>query len=118
MARTEVGVTTLSGNNTTGVTPPAETASDFVNGNVLSNLHNAMWLEVTNTHATLARDIRFITPGAVGGRAIADDTINIPALAKRRFGPFDQAAYGTSLQIDVLVDNSISLRGYQCVPGY
>lgn len=118
MARTEVAVTTLNGNNVTGVTPPAEVASDFVNGNILSNLHDGMWLEVTNTHASLARDIRFVTPGAVGGRAIADDTISIPSLAKRRFGPFDQSAYGTSLQIDVLVDTSITLRGYQCVPGY
>lgn len=117
MARTEVAVTTLSG-SISGVAPVAEVASDFANGNVLSNLHNGMWLEVTNTHASLARDIKFITPGTVGGRLIEDDTVSIPALAKRRFGPFDRNAYGASLQIDVTVDNSITLRAYQCVAGF
>lgn len=117
MARTEVPVTSLVG-LPAGVAIPAEVTSDFVNGNVLSNLHDGMWLECTNTHATLARDIRFITPGDVGGRAIADDTISIPSLGKRRFGPFDRKAYGTSLQIDVLIDTSISMRGWQVAPGY
>lgn len=117
MARTEVPVTTLSG-AIAGVTPASEVASDLANGNILSNLHNGMWLEVTNSHATLARDIKFVTPGTVGGRLIEDDTVSIPALAKRRFGPFDRSAYGAALQIDVTVDTSITLRGYQCVPGF
>ena len=117
MARTEVPVTTYSGNSA-GVTKPAEVAANLTDGNVLSNLHDAMWLEVTNTHASIAADITFVTPGTVGGRGITDDVIELPALAKRSFGPFDRSAYGNSLQIDCEAASTITMRGYQCVPGY
>jgi hypothetical protein len=117
MARTEVPVTSLAG-LPAGVAIPAEVPSDFVNKNILSNLHDGMWLEATNTHATLTRTITFITPGDVGGRLIADDIITMAALEKRRFGPFDRRAYGTSLQIDCSVDGAITMRGWQVAPGY
>lgn len=117
MPRTEVAVTTLDG-TVAGVTPPAEVACDLVNGNVLSSLHDHMWLEVTNTHATIAYTITFVTPSTVAGRAISDDIVSVPALGKRRFGPFDRDAYGAALQIDFQAAATFTLRGYQTVPGY
>ena len=114
MPRVAVPVTTLSG-NPLGVVLPAPVAnSDATNDHELFNLHDGMFLEVSNTIAT-PTTIEFVTPGTVKGRAVADDSgIAIAASERRFFGPFDQDVYGTSLQINVTVA-TLSIRGWQLV---
>lgn len=97
MPRTEMPVTTLTG-AVAGIPEATPVACDVANGNVISNLSEHMWLEVSNSVASPGT-INLVTPGDVQGRAVADDTVTIPASAtRRRLGPFAKAVYGNSLQ--------------------
>ena len=102
MARTEIPVTTLTG-NPSGVletTPVALDASAAPNGNIISNFSPTMWLELTCTVAGPVT-VNLVTPGDVQGRAIADDSISLSGIGTtRKFGPFSTAVYGSSLQIN------------------
>ena len=114
MPRVAVPVTTLNG-NPAGIALPAIAAnSDAANDHELFNLHDGMFLEISNSIAT-PTTVEFVTPGTIKGRAVADDTaIAIAASERRFFGPFDQDVYGPSLQINVTVA-TLSIRGWQLV---
>jgi hypothetical protein len=61
-------------------------------------------LFVRNPHATLDRDITFITGLTVEGFAVADMTVTIPAVSDRWFGPFTPGTFNQvdgTVQIDV-----------------
>lgn len=102
MARTEIPVTTMTG-VAGGIAPTAEVALDPAaspNGNVISNISPTTTLELTCTVAGPV-NVTLVTPGDVGGRAIADDTVTMSgAGTKRRLGPFSPAVFGSSLQIN------------------
>lgn len=97
MPRVTIPVTKLSD---AGVTDPAETNGDPTNGHALPNTGNTV-LRVRNAHATLARTVTFLTPVTVGGKAVADTVVSIPATATRTFGGLSTALYGTSVPVDV-----------------
>lgn len=97
MPRTAVSVTTVGKSGVTQVTPAD---CDVVNGNVVNGLHTHMIFVVHNAHATLARNITFVTPGTAEGLAIAEDIKAIPALATKYFAGFSPSLYGTNIEFD------------------
>lgn len=116
MARTEVGITTLNG-QTGGIAPTAEVALDPAaspNGNVIKSISPTTWIELT---CTVAGPVNVVleTPGNVGGRAIADDTISLSGIGtKRRLGPFNTAVHGNDLNINGPA--TVTIAAYQTVP--
>ncbi|MFF4548604.1 hypothetical protein ACFY1J_30960 [Streptomyces sp. NPDC001406] len=96
MPRTQIPVTQLSD---AGVADPVETTADTVNGNQVANTGKTV-IRVRNAHATLAQNVTFVTPITVGGKAVADTVVSIPATATRTFGSFPTALYGTQMPID------------------
>lgn len=79
--------------NQAGLTPlTAETAADNLNGNSFVNGPN-VWLEASNTAGT-SQTVTIVTPGTVGGNAIADKVITLATTVKVRIGPLDPAVYG------------------------
>lgn len=102
MARTEIPVTTLTGNpaGIPNTTPVALDPAAAPNGNVLKNISPTMWLELTCTVAGPVT-VNLVTPGDVGGRAIADDSISLSGAGSvRKFGPFSTAVFGNDLNIN------------------
>lgn len=102
MARTEIPVTTLSGNpaGVANTTPVALDPAASPNGNVISNVSPTLWLELTCTVAGPVT-VNVVTPGDVGGRAVADDTISLSGIGSvKRFGPFSTAVFGKDLQLN------------------
>ena len=97
MARTAVAVTTVGKSGVTQVVPAD---CDVANGNVVNGLQPHMIFVVHNAHATLARNITFVTPGSVGGLAISDDVKAIPATATRWFAGFSPTIYGPNMEFD------------------
>lgn len=111
MPRTAIPITTLTG-VVAGVPETTPVACDAVNGNVINNYSEHMWLEVTNS-AGASGTITLNTPGTVQGRAIADDTVTIPASAnRRRLGPFSRAVYGDNLEFNASAA-TLSVAAYQ-----
>lgn len=111
MPRTTIPITTLTG-VVAGVAETTPVAADVVNGNVINNYSEHMWLEVTNSVASPGT-ITLKTPGTVQGRQIADDPVTIPASAnRRRLGPFSRAVYGTNLELDASAA-TLSIAAYQ-----
>lgn len=97
MPRASIPVTKLTD---AGVADPAETNGDATNNHSLANSGKTV-LRVRNAHATLARNLTLGTPITVGGKAVADTVVSIPALATRTFGDLSTALYGTSVPVDV-----------------
>ncbi len=97
MPRVPIPVTKLSD---AGAADPAETNGDPVNQHALPNTGNTV-LRVRNAHATLVRNLTLGTPVTVGGKAVADTVVPIPAAATRTFGGLSPALYGTSVPVDV-----------------
>lgn len=113
MARTEIPVTTMSG-VAGGIAPTAEVALDAAaspNGNVIKNVGPTTWLELTCT-VTGPVNVVLETPGNVGGRAIADDTVTLSGIGtKRRLGPFAEGVFGKDLNINGPV--TVTAAAYQ-----
>lgn len=110
MARTEIPVTTLKG-DPAGVPNTTPVALDATNGNVISNFGPTTWIEFTCTVAGPVT-VTLQTPGDVQGRAIADDSISLSTIGSvRRFGPFSNAVFGTSLNINGPV--TVTAAAYQ-----
>ena len=96
MPRASIPVTRLSD---AGVADPAPTAGDPVNNHALPNTGKTV-LRVTNTGAS-AHTLTLGTPVTVGGKAVDDTDVSIPAGATRTFGGLSPALYGTNVPIDV-----------------
>lgn len=93
-----------------GLIPVTEVAGDNTNGNSLSN-NGLCWVEATNgggSTATLA--VAFANK--VHGQTIPSKSYSIPAAGKLRAGPFDPAAYGSTV---VLTPSAatVTLAAYQ-----
>lgn len=97
MPRVSIPVTTLSD---AGVADPAPQDGDTVNGHSLTNTGKTV-LRVTNADATNPHDLTLGTPVTVGGKAVADSVVSIPASATRSFSSLSPALYGTNVPIDV-----------------
>lgn len=97
MPRVSIPVTKLS---EAGVADPTETDGDATNGHSLPNGGHTV-LRVRNAHATLARNLTLGTPVTVGGKAVADTVVAIPALATRTFADLSPGLYGSSVPVDV-----------------
>lgn len=97
MPRATIPVTKLS---EAGVADPAETNGDATNGHSLPNSGHTV-LRVRNAHATLARNLTLGTPVTVGGKAVADTIVSIPAVSTRTFADLSPALYGSSVPVDV-----------------
>jgi hypothetical protein len=101
-----------------GLTPAAEVAFDTANGmNLPNNNGKTSWIEVTNTHATNTMTLTVVTPGTVGGRAVADDSYSIPAgpTTKRRYGPFPVSVYGETVEFTATGTGTLTIAAYQLV---
>jgi hypothetical protein len=94
--RITIPVTTLSD---AGVADPTETDGDTVNQHALPNTGKTI-LRVRNNDAG-PHDLTLGTPITVGGKAVDDTVVSIPAGATRTFGSLSPALYGTSVPIDV-----------------
>lgn len=116
MARTEIGITTLNGASAgiPNTTPVALDPAASPNGNVVKNISPTTWIELTCTVAGPV-NVTLETPGNVGGRAIADDTISLSGIGSvRRIGPFNTAVHGNDLNINGPA--TVSIAAYQTVP--
>lgn len=100
MPRVAIPVTTLSD---AGVADPGEQNGDTVNGHSLPNTGKTV-LRVRNADAA-AQNLTLVTPITVGGKAVADTVVSIPAGVTRTFGALPTSLYGTSVPIDVSSSN-------------
>lgn len=97
MPRVSITVTQLSD---AGVADPTPDDGDTVNGHSLANTGKTI-LRVTNNDGVNPHDLTLLTPVTVGGKAVADTVVSIPASATRTFGGLSTSLYGTSVPIDV-----------------
>lgn len=94
-----------------GIAPPAVTAADLTNGNVVDNSQAySLSLEVTNP-GTAAASITFITPQDVSGLAIADLTVSIAAGATQVFAGFSTSVFGS--QLEFTASAALNCRAYR-----
>lgn len=80
----------------TGVTVPAATAADLVEGNVIVNVEG-LQVVVDNAGAS-AVTVTFKTTATVEGQAVADVTATVPATSKRSFGRFSRTLFGDQVE--------------------
>lgn len=97
MPRVSIPVTVLS---EAGVADPTETDGDTTNGHSLPNTGKTI-LRVRNADATNPHDLTLGTPVTVGGKAVADTVVSIPAASTLTFGALSTALYGSSVPVDV-----------------
>lgn len=86
MARTDLAVQEI----TIAGLDPAYTAAN-VDGHAVVNQRRA-FLHVKNGSAASVT-VTVVTPLTVGGRAVADDAVAIPASGERMIGPFDPSVH-------------------------
>lgn len=99
----------------TGVTPPAQTNGDLANGNQLDFNDGRIIVEVISSDAG-AQSVTVVTPGNVGGFAVADNVVAVPAGATRILGPFSPATYNQSdgtVRINPSVSTTLKFRAYR-----
>ena len=101
MPRTAIPITTLTGDPITGgVAEVAGTACDVANGNVINNISEHMWLEISNS-AGSSGTVTLVTPGKSGSLNIEDPIITVPATTNRkRYGPFSKTLFGDNLEFN------------------
>lgn len=88
MARTEINPTQIL---PAGVNAPTETVG-ISDGHMVKNAGD-IHFEVTNTNA-VAQSVTFITPREIGGLAVADRVVSIPATSGlKKLGPFSPGIY-------------------------
>lgn len=97
MARTAITATRPT---EAGVAPPVEVAGDTVNGNYVTNDGRTI-VTVRNADAGGAHSVTFVTSVTVGGKAVADQVVSIPASTTKDFSAFAPSVYGSALGIDV-----------------
>ncbi|MFP3987098.1 hypothetical protein U9R90_06250 [Streptomyces sp. E11-3] len=102
MPRVTIPVTELSDQ---GVADPTEQDGDTTNNHSLPNTGKTVF-RVRNADAA-AQTVTFVTPITVGGKAVDDTPISIPAGATRTFGKLSTALYGSSVPVDV---TSVNLK--------
>lgn len=74
----------------------AGVAADVTNGNNFANDGNTYLLCVGGA---AAKTITFVTPGTVGGLAVADLTASVGITENKVFGPFPVELFGSVLEI-------------------
>ena len=89
MPRVDVPITQLTEQ---GVAPPAQVNADAANDHQLAYNDGRVFVEVVSSDAG-AQSVTIITPGTVGGLAVADQVVAVPAGATRLFGPLPPAIY-------------------------
>lgn len=112
MARVDVPITQVTD---TGVAPPAQVVADPVNNHSLAWNDGSVFIEATNTDASVVRNVTVETPGSVSGLAVADRVIAVPAAGGvRLIGPLPPAVYNQADgTVYVDVDNAnLRLRAY------
>lgn len=97
MARTAITPTRPT---PSGVTAVAEVAGDTVNGNSVTNVGGRTVVIVRNADASNPHSVTFVTSATLGGYAVADQVVSIPASSTREFGNFDSRLFGSTLGID------------------
>lgn len=99
MARTQLTINAITAS---GLTDPSPTAGDAVNGNYIAGNDGRIMLRVTNTDGGAPHDITFITPGSVGGLAVADRVVSVAASTTLFIGPLAPGVYNNSSdQVDI-----------------
>jgi hypothetical protein len=94
MARTTLSAQTAV---RSGLTPTS--TAGIADGHKFAN-DGATALRVTNSHATLARDVTIQTQRTVDGQAAGDRTVSVPALSTRYVGPFPRADFNVASGAD------------------
>lgn len=98
-----------------GVAPPAQTNGDLTNGNQLDFNDGRIIVEVISTDAG-AQSVTVVTPGSVGGFAIADNVVAVPAGATRIIGPLSPSTYNQSdgsVRVNPSVSTTLKFRAYR-----
>jgi len=106
MAATALPVRTITAS--AGLVDSAKVAADAANGNTFPN-GPTTWLEATST---AGGTITVVTPGTVGGNAIADKVITMTGAQTQRIGPFDPSVYGDPVTFNASVA-TITVGVYQ-----
>lgn len=107
MPRASIPVTRLSD---AGSPDPEPTEGDPTDGHSLPNSGRTV-LRVTNTDED-DHTLTLITPITVGGKAVEDTEVEIPAGATLTFGSLSTALYGSSTPIDVDSD-TLTLTAFE-----
>lgn len=97
MARTPVPVSAIT---RAGLTAPAETAADTVNGNSVANTNQNVILVVRNADGAAPHNLTLHLAARVDGQAPADRVVAIAATVTKYFGPFSRAEYGSVMTLD------------------
>lgn len=111
MVATPVPVTEIT---RAGITPPAATTGDTVNGHSVVN-DGYMHLDVSNS-AGAPGTLTISYPQTVDGQAITPKAITIPATTNNvRIGPFPVQVYGTTINFTVSAA-TVTLRAWHQSP--
>ena len=54
------------------------------------------YIEIVNSHASNSYTVTATTPATVDGVAVADPTLTVPALSRRKWGPFNPSLFNNA----------------------
>jgi len=55
-----------------------------------------VYVEIVNSHASNSYTVTATTPATVDGVAVADPTLTVPALSRRKWGPFNPSLFNNA----------------------
>lgn len=82
-----------------GTTVPAATAADVSNGNVVNGNDGRVYILVTNSNASVARNLTITPTATVDGLSATARTVALPASTTLLCGPYEVANYSQALAI-------------------
>lgn len=91
-----------TGATTAGVAPATPVQTDTVEGNEVPN-RASLVLVLDNSAGEEASEVTFVTVATVGGYAVEDVSVTIPAGASRVFGHFPANIFGSTVQFSTSV---------------
>lgn len=110
MPRVSIPVTQVTD---TGVVQPAQTNGDATNDHQLDFNDGRVMLEISTT---VSDTVTIITPGTVGGFAVADNVITLTGTQTKLVGPLSPQTYNQpdgTVQIDIGVSTTTKFRAYR-----
>jgi len=75
-----------------GTAQPTQITGDPVNNHSIAYNDGDVFIEAQNTD-TVPHTVTIVTPGSVGGLAVADQVVAVPASSTREIGPLAPGVY-------------------------